>query len=69
MLNIAEAAGRRSRPDKARFFTIARGSAAECGALLDLLKARGVVSRDDCQHGRSLIVRIVQMLTRLTATI
>src|SRR5687768_10175139 len=30
VLNIAEGAGRRSRRDKARFYSMARGSAAEC---------------------------------------
>lgn len=32
ILNIAEGAGRFSWPDKGRFYTIARGSACECGA-------------------------------------
>jgi four helix bundle protein len=67
VLNIAEGAGRRSRADKARLFAIARGSATECGALFDLLKARSVLSNADALHARSLVVRIVQMLTRLTS--
>jgi four helix bundle protein len=65
VLNTAEGAGRRSKPDKARFFTIARASAAECGALLDLLKARVALSDADYRHARSLVVRIAQMLTSL----
>jgi four helix bundle protein len=40
VLNIAEGAGRFSAPDKARFYAIARGSATEWGAVLDLLLAR-----------------------------
>src|SRR2546427_11116203 len=65
VLNIAEGAGRFSPPDKARFYAIARGSATECGALLDLLLARHLVARPLYGEARSLIIRIVQMLTRL----
>ena len=67
VLCIAEGAGRRTARDKANFFTIARGSATECAAVLDLLLARGLVSPADHRHGRGLLVRIVQMLTRLIA--
>jgi len=65
VLNIAEGAGRRSRPDKSRFYGIARGSANECAAILDLLRVRGLASEAACSQGRELLVRIVQMLTRL----
>jgi len=65
VLNIAEGAGRRSLRDKAHFFTIARGSATECAAVLDLLLARGLVSPADHRHGRGLLIRVVQMLTRM----
>jgi four helix bundle protein len=67
VLNIAEGAGRRLAREKANFFTIARGSATECAAVLDLLLARGIVSSADHRQGRTLIVRVVQMLTRLIA--
>jgi four helix bundle protein len=67
VLNIAEGAGRRTPADKAHFFTIARGSATECAAALDLLAARGLLAPLDHRRGRSLVIRIVQMLTRLIA--
>ena len=67
VLCIAESAGRRFARDKANFFTIARGSATECAAVLDLLLARGLMSPADHRHGRDLLVRIVQMLTKLIA--
>ena len=38
MLNIAEGSGRRTNPDKSRFYTISRGSVFECAAIIDLLK-------------------------------
>src|SRR5262245_2073788 len=44
VLCIAEGAGRRFARDKANFFTIARGSATECAAVLDLLLARGLLA-------------------------
>ena len=65
VLNIAEGAGRQSAPDKSRFYVIARGSATESAAVVDILLARGLTDRANCRRARSLLVRIVQMLTRL----
>jgi len=64
-LNIAEGAGRLSRPDRRRFYSMARGSALECAALLDVVASRGLLSLADLRRGRNRLVRIVQMLTRL----
>jgi len=64
-LNIAEGAGRFSPADKARFYAIARGSATECAAIVDVVLSRGLGSVSACRQARSLLVRIVQMLTRL----
>jgi four helix bundle protein len=65
LLNIAEGSGRFARADKAQFYLIARGSAMECAAVLDVLVSRGLVARDVHRHGRGLLVRVTQMLTRL----
>lgn len=65
VLNIAEAGGRRSRRDKARFYAIARGSATEVAALLDVLTARRLASPASVRTGRRLSIRIVQMLTKI----
>jgi four helix bundle protein len=65
VLNTAEGAGRTGAADKARFFAMARGSAMECAAVLDVLRATGIVPGTTCVRGRSLLVRIVQMHTRL----
>jgi four helix bundle protein len=67
VLNIAEGCGRRSPADKGRFYSMARGSATECAAILDLLGARGLVDDRPRTRARSLIVRVVQMLSRLVA--
>ncbi len=65
VLNIAEAGGRRSRRDKARYYAIARGSATEVAALLDILALRRLASPAAIRTGRRLAIRIVQMLTRM----
>jgi four helix bundle protein len=66
-LNVAEGAGRFAPADKARFYAIARGSATECGAILDLLLARQAIATRAHRRARALLVRIVQMLTKLVA--
>jgi four helix bundle protein len=65
VLNIAEGAGRTTGPDKAHFFAIARGSATESAAVMDLLLARGFVGPAEYRRCRALLVRIVQMTTGL----
>lgn len=65
VLNISEGTGRRSRRDKARFYAMARGSAMECAAIVNLALMRDLAPYLDCRRGRSLLVRIVQMLTKL----
>jgi four helix bundle protein len=64
-LNIAEGAARRSPRDKAHFFAIARGSAAECAAIVQLLASRGRIADKEAAQARSQVVRIVSMLVRL----
>ncbi len=66
LLNVAEGAGRRAAPDKRRFYAIARGSAAECGALLDALAIRGFIAPAEHRRANQLVVRVVQMLSRLS---
>jgi four helix bundle protein len=67
VLCIAEGAGRSSRPDKARFYSIARGSATECAAIVDIANARRLCSPATGAEARTLLIRIVQMLTKLIA--
>ena len=63
--NVAEGAGRVAPPDKRRFYAIARGSATETAALLDVLRARGVVTVEAYGQARHRLLRVVQMLSRL----
>jgi len=65
VLNIAEGAGKPSAPDRARFHAIARGSARECGARVDVCVIAGRVEPEAAERGKVLLVRIVSMLTRM----
>jgi four helix bundle protein len=65
VLNIAEGAGQRSRAQKRHIYSIARGSAMESAAILDVLRRRGVASVAEARTARALAVHVVQMLTKL----
>ncbi len=64
-LNIAEGNGKFSMKDRCRFFEIARGSAVECAACLDVLVARGRLPAEIAQCGKDQLVSVVNMLVRL----
>jgi four helix bundle protein len=65
VLNIAEGAGRIAQADKRRHYSYAKGSAMECGAALALLYSRGALREIAYLERRTMIIRIVQMLSRL----
>lgn len=65
-LNIAEGAGEFSSAEKARFYRIAKRSATECAAILDVAQRRSCVSGQHFESSRSLLFRIVGMLIKLT---
>ncbi len=65
VLCIAEGAGRRSRKDKRRLYTIARGSVMETAAAIDVLRARRLAPEAACAAARGLALRVVQMLSKL----
>ncbi len=66
-LNVAEGCGRRACGEKAHFYAIARGSAMECAAIVDVVRSLGLAPAAACKDTRWLIVRTVQMLTKLEA--
>ncbi len=65
ILNIAEGAGRRTTPDRRRYFVIAQGSTYECAAILDILRLRRITQPSRCLAARNYAVRIAQMLGKL----
>ena len=64
-LNIAEGNGKFSSKDRARFFEMARGSALECAACLDVLLVRKLAIEDQIVFSKERLARIVQMLIGL----
>jgi len=64
-LNIAEGNGKFSKRDRARYFDIARGSALECAAYLDVLISRGVTSDSAIESVKLMLQEIVCILVGL----
>jgi four helix bundle protein len=64
-LNIAESNGKRPGPDRSHSLEIARASAVECAAALDVIDARGLRSHGSITEGKSMIHRIVCMLIKM----
>ena len=60
VLNLAEGAGKHSKPDKRRYYLSARGSATESAALLDEPGHRA---------GKEMLVRVVSMLIKLAQSL
>jgi four helix bundle protein len=65
VLNIAEGAGEYSRADKARFYRMAKRSATESAAILDVAKKLDIISGQRFDAGRGLLLRIVSMLIKV----
>ncbi|MEX0654455.1 MAG: four helix bundle protein [Phycisphaeraceae bacterium] len=64
--NIAEGNGKRTAPERRRYFEIARGSAMESAATLDILIAISARPLDEVAHGKGQLYRLVQMLSAMT---
>ena len=63
--NIAEGVGKPTAADRSRYLGIARGSAMECGAILDVGASLNLFSASDHEKGMELLERIVSMLTKM----
>lgn len=64
-LNIAEASGRTGSLDYAKHYAKARGSALECGAILDAWFALQILENKILVEAKHLIAAIVSMLSKL----
>jgi four helix bundle protein len=62
-LNIAEGSGRMTPRERVRHYAIARGSAVECLACLDLLELEQSVP--PTSEARAIILRLLRVLTSL----
>jgi|SRR5580692_6611218 four helix bundle protein len=65
LLNLAEGAGKLSKPDKRRYYLTARGSATESAALLDVCLRLKLLDEVGHKAGKQRLVRIVSMLIKL----
>src|SRR4029078_12858356 len=59
-LNIAELNGKFSAKDRARFLEMARGSALECAACLDVLLVRKIAGDEQVVPAKNQLAKIVQ---------
>jgi len=64
-LNIAEGTGKFTVKDKNRYYDIARGSAVESAACLDVLLQRNRITIEENVKGKELLFEIVSMLIGL----
>jgi four helix bundle protein len=68
-LNIAEGNGKFSARDRCRVIEIARGSALECAACLDVLVAKGLCEETVIAKGKAQLLEIVSMLMGLQSSV
>lgn len=68
-LNIAEGNGKWTAKDRAKFFDIAKGSALECAANLDVGVARSLIENSKAVEGKKILAEIVRMLIGLIKSI
>ena len=64
-LNIAEGNGKYTSADRCRFFDIARGSALECAACLDVAVAKSLITADKAAEGKAMLAETVSMMVGL----
>ena len=64
-LNIAEGNGKFNQSDRHKFFKIARGSANECGAILDAGTVIGILESSCSSKAKDMVERIVCMLSKM----
>jgi four helix bundle protein len=64
-LNVAEGAGEFSKADKARFYRMAKRSATECAACLDIVRELELSEQTLLDQGREHLFNVVSMLIKL----
>ncbi len=69
VLNIAEGTGAFRGDDKAHKYRIARGSAFECAAVLDIMIKLDLADATEVRNGRVLLERIGAMLTQMAKSV
>ena len=65
VLNIAEGAGKFSKPDKRRYYLTAVGSATESAAIYDVLLRLKLTATERHAECKTMLDRIVSMLVKM----
>jgi four helix bundle protein len=65
VLNIAEGAGKFSKPDKRRYYLTAVGSTTESAAIYDVLVRLKLISSERHTECKAILERIASMLIKL----
>ena len=69
VLNIAEGAGKFSKPDKRRYYLSAAGSTTECAAIFDVFLRLRAVPAERHSEAKALLERIASMLIKLAKSL
>lgn len=69
VLNIAEGAGKYSKPDKRRYYLTAAGSATESAAILDICMRLRLIDQKPHEQGKAILDRVVAMLVKLASAL
>ena len=64
-LNIAEGNGKFTPRDRCKYFDIARGSAFECAAALDVVVAKDILKENEIIPGKEILLNVISMLVGL----
>jgi len=64
-LNIGEGTGKASTAERAHCYAVARGESMECGTILDVVRLIRVLPETELAHAKQLVVRMVEMLTKM----
>ena len=68
-MNTAEGAGEFSKGDKACFYRMAKRSATECAAILDICRELELVGAGPLIEGRETLLKIVSMMIKLIRSV
>ena len=68
-LNIAEGNGKFAIKDRCRYLDIARGSALECAACLDVMVVKGLCQEKAIEPGKEELFQVVSMLMGLISSL
>ena len=64
-LNIAEGSGKISKKNRKNFYSIARGSALECAAILDVLSELDFICEEDLICAKGFLMGTVRVLSAI----